>query len=147
MAALSYNFGGGSIDKSEQASVLKNGVIVESLAGDYDWEKGGSSEKYTQLLNLRSDGSASYKEESETVRERVTRTGDGKWRVKDNVVWVVIDRLKTETKILKKPIPAIPGFEDNVKVDENIAFDIPADKLKTAPPSGPTGPKNRWRRK
>ena len=77
------------------------------------------------------------------------RTGTGKWRVNnnENVLWVVIDRLKTETKIKKKPIPPIPGIEDGVKFDDNIAFDIPVDKLKTAPPSGPTGAKNRWRKK
>lgn len=63
-------------------------------------------------------------------------------------MWLlVVDQLRTETKVLKKPIPPIPGFEDGVKFDSNVAFDIAADKLKNAPPSGPTAPKNRWLKK
>jgi len=129
-------------------SLLANGTVVQDIVGDYDWEKVASSEKYYQELSLRSDGTASYREDSETAREKVVRTGDGKWNVdSENVVWIVIAELRTETKIKKKPIPPIPGFEDGVKVDYKVAIDIPINKLKTAPPSGPTGPKNRWRRK
>lgn len=55
--------------------------------------------------------------------------------------------LKKETKIKKKPIPAIPGFEDEVKIDNNVSIDVEVKKLQTAPPSGPNAPKNRWRKK
>jgi hypothetical protein len=116
------------------------------LVGNYDWVKGGTMEKYSQDLSLRADGTASYKESGETSSEAWTRSGSGRWSVKESTVWVVCDSLKKETKMKKKPIPNIPGFEDEVKVDYNITVDIPLDKLRTAPPSGPNAPKNRWRK-
>ena len=116
------------------------------LVGSYDWVKGGSMEKYTQDLTLNANGTASYKEFNETRSERWERTGHGKWKVENDVVWVILDELKKETKALKPQIPAIPGFHEDVKIDKNIAIDIPVDKLKSAPASGPSAPKNRWRR-
>ncbi len=138
-----------SSSSSSSSSVLSGGSIDSALVGDYDWEKGGSSERYYQQLSLDADGSATYREDSETAREKVERSGSGRWSVdKDYVVWVVIDELKTETKIKKKPIPMIPGYEDGVKVDKKVSIDIPGDKLKSAPSStGTMAPKNRWRRR
>jgi hypothetical protein len=105
-------------------------------------------EKYSQELSLRSDGSAYYKEVSETGLESFERTGHGKWSVKDETVWVMLDELKKEAKVPKKSFaPMIPGIKDEVKIDKNILVDIPVDKLRTAPASGPAAPKNKWRRK
>lgn len=49
----------------------------QNLVGDYDWVKGGSMEKYTQDISLRADGTATYKEFSETKTESFTRSGNG----------------------------------------------------------------------
>lgn len=65
-------------------------MVDKSLVGDYDWVKGGSMEKYFQELSLRADGTASYLESQETSSETWTRSGDGKWSVKDGVVWIII---------------------------------------------------------
>eukprot|EP01115_Flamella_aegyptia_P002390 TRINITY_DN136428_c0_g1_i1.p1 TRINITY_DN136428_c0_g1~~TRINITY_DN136428_c0_g1_i1.p1 ORF type:complete len:126 (+),score=36.52 TRINITY_DN136428_c0_g1_i1:88-465(+) len=122
-------------------------MVDNQLVGKYDWEKGGSMEKYKQEVVLNGNGTASYYEYSETNSEMFTRTGSGTWSVDSNgTVWVKCDELRKETKMKKRPIPNMPGFEDGVKVDYNIAVDIPADKLRNAPPSGPSAPKNRWRR-
>jgi len=70
-----------------------------SIVGDYDWVKGGSSEKYVQELSLRNDGTAHYEESSETYSEFWKRTGDGKWNEEEGVVWVILAELKKKRKL------------------------------------------------
>jgi len=128
--------------------VPAKGYLDQSIVGDYDWVKGGSSEQYSQDLSLAKDGTATYREKQETYSEAWERKGEGKWSVEDGLVWVVLAEMRKEVKIKKKPgAPSIPGIQDEVKVDYKVAFDIPLDKLQKAPPSGPSAPKNRWRKK
>ena len=65
--------------------------------------------------------------------------------IKENeTVWVTCESLKKEVKLKKKSL--IPGIGDETKIDYNIVVDVPVDKLKNAPPSGPNAPKNKWRK-
>eukprot|EP01118_Nematostelium_gracile_P012358 TRINITY_DN4506_c0_g1_i1.p1 TRINITY_DN4506_c0_g1~~TRINITY_DN4506_c0_g1_i1.p1 ORF type:complete len:138 (-),score=38.48 TRINITY_DN4506_c0_g1_i1:60-425(-) len=117
---------------------------MNDLVGTYDWTKGGSQEKYTQVIELRSDGSATYREDYEDAFETFTRSGAGKWTIdKDETVFVICESMTKDTKA-KKKISPMPGYKDEIKVDYNVAVDIPVQKLKTAPASGPSAPKNRW---
>lgn len=106
---------------------------MDQVVGTFDYAKGGSQEKYTQELTLRKDGTATYSEFSETKYQTFTRNGSGTWKIgEDDIVWIIIASLTTDTKVKKQPIP-IPGIKDEVKVDQNVAIDIPAQKLRTAP--------------
>ena len=132
--------------------ILKKPAATSAIApsrtefiGDYTYVKGGSSEKYTQDVSLRANGTASYHEYSETRTESFTRSGEGTWKVDDEYVWVTVNELKKDTKA-KSKVP-IPGFGDEVKVDYNVAIEIKVNQLRTAPPAGPNAPKNRWLRK
>lgn len=120
-------------------------VNKTEFIGEYTYIKGGSSEKYSQDVSLRADGTASYREYSETRTESFTRSGEGTWKVDDEYVWVTVNELKKDTKA-KAKVP-IPGFGDEVKVDYNVAIEIKVNQIKTAPAAGPNAPKNRWLRK
>ncbi|PRP88646.1 hypothetical protein PROFUN_02742 [Planoprotostelium fungivorum] len=116
------------------------------LVGDYHYAKGSSGiEKYTQDVSLRADGTASYSEYNETRTESFTRSGDGSWKVEEDLIWVYCRELKKVTKA-KKTVP-IPGFGDETKVDLNVAVEMKLQQVRTAPPAGPTAPKNRWTKK
>jgi len=123
--------------------VVKIMTDKSELVGEYDWEKGGS-EKYTQELSLKEDGTAFYKESGESRTDSWTRSGAGTWRIEDDIVWVLCAQLTKEVK-MKSNVP-IPGFKDETKVDYNIGVDVKIDQLKKAPVP-PAAPKNRWRRK
>lgn len=118
-------------------------MAQQQLVGTFDWVKGGSMESYSQQLTLRADGTGSYVEKQETSSESWTRSGEGRWRVENDTLWLVCPEMRKDTKL--KRTSAI-GLKDEVKTDYNIAVDVPVEKLRNAPPSGPNAPKSRWRR-
>ena len=48
----------------------------QEIVGEYDWEKGGSNEKYTQSVKINGDGTAVYREFNDTRSQSFERTGN-----------------------------------------------------------------------
>ncbi|PRP82414.1 hypothetical protein PROFUN_10114 [Planoprotostelium fungivorum] len=112
-----------------------------ALVGKYTYVKGGS-EKYTQECSLNADGTATFKEGGDTRTETWERSGSGCWKVEEDYVRIYCDLKKVSKS--KGNVP-IPGFDKNEeKLDANCAVELKLKEFQTAPPAGPTAPKNRW---
>lgn len=94
--------------------------------------------------------------------ESWVRSGSGNWNVSNEVAHFVFDSLTKENNLKSKV--AIRGIANETKVDmsiyemslhlpfymltvPDIQMDIEAKHLRNAPPSAPSAPKNKWRRK
>eukprot|EP00019_Armaparvus_languidus_P001898 CAMPEP_0168592582 /NCGR_PEP_ID=MMETSP0420-20121227/7817_1 /TAXON_ID=498008 /ORGANISM="Pessonella sp." /LENGTH=108 /DNA_ID=CAMNT_0008628595 /DNA_START=47 /DNA_END=370 /DNA_ORIENTATION=+ len=103
----------------------------DKLIGKFDYVKPGSLEQYTQEIDIRADGTASYFEKIETKTDTVTRTGDGTWtyspQENDNEVLIRLKQLKKVTKMKQKSI--IPGYGDSEKIDPDVIIDIKPKQL------------------
>mmetsp|Transcript_13121 Transcript_13121/g.52333 ORF Transcript_13121/g.52333 Transcript_13121/m.52333 type:complete len:193 (+) Transcript_13121:52-630(+) len=116
-----------------------SGGLNPALVGRYEYVKPSSWEKSTQTLELRADGSCSYKEVASTNMENYETTGDGKWDVSGGVVRVNLPALVKNMKFKTKPL--VPGIGDGSATMTNVAIPIHEEELLNAPKFG----SNKWR--